>query len=167
MEIIGTSVAAVTTLISVWLGSHLSKRRSESDWLREKRADLYLELLELLTHIRYTWAVGLKVSHIMTKSAIAAGHDFEGVEEGWRSQVDHLEHVELRIRMLGGKLTTIYMSSSNRLFMEMTEGLDNSSITEGEWDSLSRRLGRLIDELIEISRQDLQPTLFGRCNRKA
>jgi hypothetical protein len=165
MELVGVLVTGVVTLVAVWIGSRLSRRGSERDWVREKRGAAYLELLDLLIEINTTFAVGLRVSNLKVDSAIEHGHDFEGVEDLWRSHIDDLEHIELRVNMLGGNLTKVYRDKANDLIVDMMDALDNDEITEDEWDLIVRRGRELIDDLVEIGRDDLG-IITDKLNRK-
>lgn len=155
MELLGVLVTGVVTLVGVWIGSHLSRRTSERDWVREKRGDAYLELLDLLIEINTTFAVGLKVSKLKTEAAVEHGHDFEGVEDLWRSQIDDLEHIELRVNMLGGNLNKVYRDKANDVIADMMDALTADEIAEDEWDMIVRRGHDLIDDLVNIGRKDL------------
>lgn len=155
MEFLGVLVTGLVTIFAVWIGSHLSQRLSEKDWVREKRGAAYLELLDLLLEINSTFAVGLKVSALQTEAAMAHGHDFEGVEELWRSQINDLEHIELRVNMLGGNLTEVYRQRANDVIADMLDAVDIDEISEKEWNAISRRSRELVDELVAIGRADL------------
>lgn len=155
MELIGVFVTGVVTLVGVWIGSRLSRGTSERDWVREKRGAAYLELLDLLIEINTTFAVGLKVSNLQTEAAEEHGHDFEGVEDLWRGQIDELEHIELRVNMLGGNLTRVYRDKANKWLFDMMAALDSDDISAAEWDSIVRRGHELVDELVAIGRKDL------------
>lgn len=155
MELLGVLVTGVVTLVGVWIGSHLSRRTSERDWVREKRGDAYLELLDLLVEINSTFAVGLRVSRLRTDEAAEHGHDFEGVEELWRDQIDELEHIELRVNMLGGNLTKVYRDKANDLIADMMNALDDDEIDEDTWNQIVSRGHELIDDLVAMGRKDL------------
>lgn len=155
MELFSVLVTGLVTIFAVWIGSHLSRRLSESDWVREKRGAAYLELLDLLIEINSTFGVGLRVSKLRTDAAIEHGHDFEGVEDLWRSQIDELEHIELRVNMLGGNLTQVYRDKANDVIADMLNALDSSEVSEKEWDSIVHRGQELVDELVAIGRKDL------------
>lgn len=148
-------VAGVVTLAGVWIGSRLSQKTSERDWLREKRADAYLELMDLLIEINSTFAVGLRVSHLRTESALESGHDFDGVESVWHDQISTLDHVELRINMLGGKLTDVYRDKAHDYVGNMMDALAADNTTEERWDAIVSEGHDLIEELSTIGREDL------------
>lgn len=155
MELIGILITGLVTIFAVWIGSHLSRRQSESDWVREKRGAAYLELLDLLIEINSTFGVGLRVSKLRTEAGLEHGHDFEGVEDLWRSQTDELEHIELRVNMLGGNLTKLYRENAHGVIMDMLDALDSEEISEREWDAIVRRGQDLVDDLVAIGRKDL------------
>lgn len=155
MEILVLALTIIGPLVGVWIGSHLSSRSSDRDWMREKRAEAYLELLDLLLEINQTFAVGLRVSHFQAESAREHGHDFEGVEDAWRGETDALDHVELRINMLGGKLTKVYRDNAHDLIGSMFDALDDDEITSEQWSQITSNGHALVEQLVEISRKDL------------
>ena len=142
-------------MFGVWLGAALAGRRSERNCLREKRADAYVELLDLLTVISQTFHVGLKVSKLRADAAREHGHDFEGVEQAWRSQLDDLEHVELRVNMLGGRLGKAYQARANDIVFRMLQCVDATSPSETEWDLAGSDVMQLRDDLVSLARADL------------
>lgn len=155
MEIVVGLVTATGVLTAAFLGALFARKTSERDWLRQKRADAYLELLDLLKEINTSFAVGQRVSKFRAASALQHGHDFEGVEDAWYHHQTELEHLELRIELLGGKLGDLYRDRANDLIIDMTDAIEAEDITEDDWNALVMRAHDLIDDLVKIARQDL------------
>jgi len=92
---------------------------------------------------------------MQTDAAHAAGHDFEGVEIHWREQLDELDHLEVRIEMLGGKLGKAYRVQANSYVHSMLEIIDQPSPAKADWDAIVQEGHALRDDLIQVSREDL------------
>lgn len=155
MELVSVLATGLVTLFAVWIGSHLSQRTSEKDWVREKRGAAYLQLLDSLVEIHSRFGISLMTNKFNAEAAILDESRYKDLEAAWHERIDDLGHLQLRVNMLGGNFTQVYEETANGLIVDMMSATRSDRITEQEWESIILRGHKLISELVASARRDL------------
>ena len=152
------SATVVLPLVGVWIGASLTRRSTDESWFREQRLAAYLDLLDHIEAMVRTFSVGLRVSKLRPEAAAEHGHDFAGVEIAWQDQMDELRRLELRVSLLGGRMTDRYQRLADVMWSNMLDEISNPEPTEERWDQLADSGQRLIGMLERTAREDMGTT---------
>lgn len=162
----------ILPIVGVMVGAKLAGRSADQQWLKRERLTAYLELIEQLSSMRKQFAVGMKVSKF-SGHVESDDHNADTVDWEWHEQMEDLERAEVKARILGGRLGSVYNATADDLVGDMLDAVEDPDITEEEWDALTRRGNRLQDALEESAKADLEvpahrswrlrlPTGYGR-----
>lgn len=154
LSVVKDIATIVLPLAGVLVGAQLARRSANEQWLKKERLEAYLKLLQHLREMTRRFGVGLRVSKFRAEAA-EHGHDFEGVSWGWQEDMEELEHIEVSIRLLGGRLGALYEATADDLISEMLDAIDDDEISEPEWDHLLGRAHQLIQTLESTAAADL------------
>lgn len=145
----------ILPILGVMVGAKLASRSTDDHWLKNERLTAYLELIEQLEVMLKQFAVGMKVSKF-GQHAPHSDHDEDSVAWEWQEQMNELERAEVKARILGGHLGTVYEDTADDLIGEMLDAIEDPDITEDEWKALSSRGHDLRRALHKSAKADLE-----------
>ncbi|MEV7132171.1 hypothetical protein AB0N24_04715 [Arthrobacter sp. NPDC093128] len=111
--------------------------------------------------MRKQFAVGMKVSKF-SGHVKSDDHNADTVDWEWHEQMADLERAEVKARIFGGRLGSLYNASADDLVGDMLDAIEDPDITETEWDALTRRGNHLQDALEESAKADLEVPVHRR-----
>lgn len=151
----------ILPIVGVMVGAKLASRSADEQWLKKERLTAYLELIEQLSGMMKHFAVGMRVSKFSRHNP-SCDHDDDSVAADWQEQMDELERAEVKARLLGGHLGSVYEATADDLIGEMLDAIDDPVITPAEWDALTWRGHDLRAALEKSAKTDLAVPVIGK-----
>lgn len=147
--------AVILPIVGVMVGAKLTRRSADDQWLKKERLAAYLDLIDQLGDMLKHFAVGMRINKFGGHDE-SEDHNADTVEGEWHDRMDDLERAEVRVKILGGQLGTVYSRTANGLISEMLDAIDDPDITDAQWRALSMRGHSLRSALEDSAKIDLE-----------
>ncbi|WP_427117034.1 hypothetical protein [Pseudarthrobacter scleromae] len=145
----------ILPIIGVTVGAKLTRRSADDQWLKKERLAAYLDLIDQLGEMLKHFAVGMRMNKFGRHDE-SEDHNADSIEAEWHDRMDALERAEVRVKILGGQLGTVYNRTANGLISEMLDAIDDPDITDTQWRALSMRGHSLRSALEDSAKIDLE-----------
>jgi hypothetical protein len=145
-------------LVGVLIGAWLTRRQGESDWIRERRADLYIELMDLLNSLLDLAATDRKALKY-SGSAAAIRRD---IDEVWKDMILKYNQNTTCITILGGEVSRAFNLNAATLILNLTEVYEDPSADEGMYEAVLLQGQHFKRYLEQIAQYDLGNMTWSR-----
>lgn len=157
-------LAPIFGFIGVLVGVRLSARHETTRWLRDERKAAYIEYLDLLTALVREFSGQVRddkfTGRLRGEQGRRSGSEIAGAlakerDEAFSSQVQNIQHQNLRLELLMGSDVGHHYANARDAVDVMVDAWKDAYPTEETWEEAADRMHRAIAILKVVMRRDL------------